>query len=110
MNKSQPYISPLTKDEIKEVARNMGIEECFFHGGKSQLIQNILTHFDTMRIFNVIIGTDEAKNRAEEYKQECKIFMEMCDITEISPSYESNLHSIQDGVSPELSPAALLVA
>jgi hypothetical protein len=63
------YKSPLTKDQIKVAAAEVGVTDaCFLRGGKSQLIYNIVNHLDTMRMFSTIIGTTKSLKHAAEDK------------------------------------------
>lgn len=77
------FKSPLTKDQIKAAAAEVGVvDDCFLRGGKSQLIFNVVNHLDTMRMFSTIIGTPEALEHAEKDKARRDLFISKIQATD----------------------------
>lgn len=77
------FKSPLTKDQIKSAAAEVGVtDNCFLRGGKSQMIYNVVNHLDTMRMFSTIIGTPEALKNAAEDKARRELFISKIQATD----------------------------
>ena len=77
------FKSPLTKDQIKAAAAEIGVtESCFLRGGKSQLIFNVVNHLDTMRMFSTIIGTKESLEHAAKDKARRDLFISKIQATD----------------------------
>jgi|FAXJ01.1.fsa_nt_gi hypothetical protein len=77
------YKSPLTKDQIKAIAAEIGVvDDCFLRGGKSEMIYHIISHLDTMRMFSTIIDTPESLKHAEEDKGRRDLFISKAQVTD----------------------------
>jgi hypothetical protein len=76
------FKSPLTTNQIKAIAKEMELDDCFLRGGKSQILYNIINHFDTMRMFSTIIGTPEALENAKKDEGNRNLFIEKAKVTD----------------------------
>jgi hypothetical protein len=77
------YKSPLTKDQIKATAAEVGVvADCFLRGGKAQIISNVIMHLNTMRMFSVIMDTPESLECAKKDEARRNLFISKAKVTD----------------------------